>query len=181
MSQPPLIEPDAYDLRPATLLTKEDRKAEIEALRVKCEEKIAEFFSQALPEVLDGYKELALHAEKEAVREKASRKILDTFKRVQVDRPQAPSVLIQNNTLVPEMSVINGRPVSTIEAGPVTVALTGIGEPRKPKPKLIGPEPSGMPHKSQYSYKNTDVPTSAKDIKPATGEDQWQPHVEVKR
>ncbi len=156
MSQPPLTDPDALDLRPAAMLTAEDRRAQLESLRLKSEQKITEFFSEALEEVLVGYKGLALNASKEAVREKASRKIIDTFKKIpQMQAPQA-QVFIQNNSLVPEMAVMNGRPVQTLEAGPVTVALTNIGHDRKPR--LIGPEPTTTPHKSQYSRSAPEKP-----------------------
>lgn len=180
-SPQPWNETDVLDLRPSALVTPDDRRATIEELRLKCERRITEFFSGELEGVLNGYKELALHAEKESVREKASRKIIDTFKRPALPAPAVPSVLIQNNTLVPEMAVMNGKQVQVLETPHVRVALTGLNEARVPpdkRPRLIGPEPTGT--KSLYSEKNTEVPEKAKDVKRASGPDKWQDRIEVK-
>lgn len=147
-----MTETDVYDLRSAAQVTTDDRKATMEEIRLKCETQITETFSKNLQQVLDGYAGLALNAEDEAVREKASRKIIDTFKRPTLPQPSGTNIVIQN-ALVPEMAMMNGRPMTTIEAGPVKIATPLIREDRRAL-RQIGPEPVEKTHKAQYAAKS---------------------------
>lgn len=126
----------------ATDLTKVDQPTPMEAEdRIKtAKEKILAGFAEKLDEVVSGYTELALYADDEDVRRKASERILDSFAPVQGrgQLQQAPGTTIQilNALPIPEVKMVDGKEAPMIEMGEVKYALTS------PKKRTILPEPA---------------------------------------
>ncbi len=107
--------------------------------RIKnAKEKILAGFEKSLDKVVEGYTELALYADDEDVRRKASERILDNFAPVQGrgQLQQAPGTTIQilNALPIPEVRMIDGKESPSVEIKDVKYALTS------PKKRVILPD-----------------------------------------
>ena len=122
----------ATDLTKASPLTQDEAEEAVSRARSL----ILKSFAEDLPAVVDGYKQLALTADDEEVRRKASERILDTFlPPPQAKLQQAPGTTIQilNALPIPEVKMVEGREAPHVEIGQVKYALTS------PKKRTISP------------------------------------------
>lgn len=78
-----------------------------------------------LPGILDNYIDLAKNAEKEAVKERAGRFLIESAKKQerQVQRVPGTTVQILNNLGLPEYRATGGKAMQTIEVGGQKISL----------------------------------------------------------
>lgn len=125
----------ATDLTKADQLTQEEAEDRIKAAKSK----ILSGFAERLDEVISGYTSLALTAEDEDVRRKASERILDSFAPVQGGKlQQAPGTTIQilNALPLPEVRMVDGKEATTVEVLDTKYAV------QNPTKRKIEPSPT---------------------------------------
>lgn len=120
----------------------------MDQLRTDAREALTRMFATVLPDVASGMVDLAKGAEKEDVRFRASKWILEEF----ADRGAKPQSLPGTNVTIvnaipfERTAYIDKKPAQTVDVGNLTVAL--------PKPvRAIGPEPET--HSTKRSFVGT--------------------------
>lgn len=113
----------------------------LEQLRAEAQEKISRLFASVLPAVASGVTRLALSAESEAVRLKASQRILDEFSPT-VKQQSVPTTTVQilNQIPMPEYRAVNGKPADSVRIAGARVTLPDAPPLRTINPALESAE-----------------------------------------
>jgi hypothetical protein len=149
------------DLRSGSLEKKEMRQ-----IREEMQESITRVFAGSLPDILKGMVDLALGAEKEDVRLRASSRILDEVSdnRRNLQAPAGATIQILNAIPFERTAYIGKSEAKVVEVGDAKVAL--------PVRKKIVPEGVSQKVKSQYmSGGKSPVSDSMSKIGPAVDND----------